>query len=505
MERIDLMDDAWDGVAARVALGELPSETEIAHALEGAGALDDPRALERVRASLDRFWELVHDAPGRALGLALVAAVVADHQAAPTALRSELRRRQATALFALGRARDSADALDEALRVLARDPGADALEAARTRAALLGFLGNARLAMGEVRPALVALEEAISLARAQGLKQALGTYLSSLGNARFFSGEARAAVAYYEDALALAREVGSREGEAVNLNNLGLARQALGDHEGALECYQDAMTIARTLGDRRSGGAIEANISQVHFEQGALDDALTHQEAALELARAADDRGTQAVSLLRLAAIARERGAVSEAHARTEEAAQLLEAMDDPRRSGAWIEAGRVRVEVGELEAARGLFARALEAARAVGDGRGALAALRERGRAERLLGRYMESALDLGLALSLALDVEDLDLEALVRLDIAETFAALRETQKARSALQRAADRVAARPGSLLEAQHALARAAVAQAVGETAEAREVLEELVRSARERGLVAFQREAARRLGALPPP
>lgn len=503
MERIDLMDDVWDEVAARVALGELPSEDEIARALEGAGALDDPRALERVRASLDRFWELVHDAPGRALGLALVAAVVADHQAAPTALRSELRRRQATALFALGRARDSAAALDEALVVLARDPGTDAVEAGRTRAALLGFLGNARLAMGQVQPALVALEEAIALARAQGLRQALGSYLSSLGNARFFSGEARAAVEYYEDALRIAREVESREGEAVNLNNLGLARQALGDHEGALECYQDAMTIARVLGDRRSGGAIEANISQVLVEQGSLEEALTHQEAALELARGADDRGTQAVSLLRLAAIARERGAISEAHARTEEAAQLLESMEDPRRSAAWVEAGRVRLEVGEVEGARALFERALEGARAVGDVRGELAALRELGRVLRLLGLNPDSAGQLGRALSLAQEVEDPDLETLLRLDLAETLAAMREPHEARSVLRRAADRVAARPGSLIEAQDALARAAVALAAGETTDAREVLEELVRTARDRGLVAFQREAARRLGELP--
>lgn len=499
----DAIDDAWDGVAARVALGELPTEPDVAAALDGAGALRDPRALERVQAALDRFWELVHHAPGRALGLATVAAVVADHGAAPAPLRSELRRQQATALFALGRARDSAAAVEAALSALGSDPGPDADEAARTRAALLGFLGNARLALGQVTPALVALEEAIALARARGLRRAMGTYLSSLGNARFFAGEARAAAGYYEDALAIAREEGSREGEAVNLNNLGLARQALGDLDGALERYQDALSIARQLGDRRSAGAIEANIAQALFEQGDLEGAQRHHEVAIELARSAEDRGTEAVALLRMAALLRERGALSEAQARVEEADALLGAIDDPRRSGAWVEAARLRLDGADDPAgARALLERALDAARAVGDRRTELAALRELGRVERRARRQDAAHERLTEALDLARDLEDPDLVAWTRIDLADLCAEVGHPTDARRHLDRAAERVAEREGSLLEAHAALARAALAAATGERARARAALDDLARSARAAGFVAVQREATRRLAAM---
>lgn len=503
MARTDSIEEAWEGVVARVVLGELPGEPDVVAALEGVGALADPRALERVEAALRRFWELVHHAPGRALGLVTVAAVVADRCAAPAALRGEARRRQATAQFALGRTRDSAATLEAALAALARDPGPDPAEAACTRAALLGFLGNAHLAGGQVSPALVALEEAIALARAQGLRQALGTYLSSLGNARFYSGEARAAADYYDAALDIARARGSREGEVVNLNNLGLARQALGDLEGALDCYRAAQALARQLGDRRSAGAIEANVAQVLFEQGDLEAALRHQEAALELARSAEDRGTQATAHLRLSALLRERGALSEAHAHTEAADALLAATDDPRRSGAWVEAARLRVEVADHEAARALLERALEAARRAGDRRGELAALQELGRVERRSGP-LDAALErLAAGLELARELEDPDLVTLARIDLAEACAQADRLDEARAHLDGAAARVAEREGSLLEAQHTLGRAAVARAAGDLTRARALLEQLARAAREAGFAAVQREATRRLAALP--
>lgn len=501
-ERPDRIDDAWDGVAARVTLGELPSEPEVARALEGAGALPDPRALERARAALDRFWELVRDTPGRALGLVTVAAVVADRSEAPGTLRSELRGRQAAALFALGRTRDSTAALETALQLLTREPGPDAAETARTRSTLLYYLGNARLAGGDVGRSLVALEEAIALARAHGLRGELARNLSSLGNARLFAGEARAALEYYEEALRLSRDKTNREGEAVNLNNLGLARQALGDLDGALESYQDALGIAKQLGDRRSAGTIEANLALVLAEQGELEQAQKHQEAALELARASDDRATQAVALLRLAAIARERGALSEAQAQLEQAEALLAAMGDPRRSGAWIETGRLRLEVADAEAARALFLRALALSRDVGDRRAELVSLRELGRAERHLGLDAGSVERLREALVLAQDLEDPDLVALVAIELAESLARAGQVVEARKLLASSAGRAAERAGSLIEAQHALARASVARATGDSFQAREILDHLVRAARELGFVALQREATRRLAAL---
>ncbi len=516
---MDRVDDAWWSLAGRVALGELPDEEDVLVALERADLLDE-RTVERAREALERFWEHVHEAPARALGLVTVARVAAAKAGGPPALGADLAHRQAMALYALGRARDSARTLEGALPLAVRPvkdaSGAwadDASEAAGRRSGLLGFLANARLAQGDVPRALVALEEAMALARVHALRPQLGLLLSGLGNARLFVGEARAAADYYDDALRIARDLGNREGEAVNLNNIALARQALGDHEGALELLREALALARLLGDRRSAATIEANLAFALAEQGDLEQAALHQGLALELARAADDRSTQAVALVRLAAVARERGALAEAQARLDEADQLLAALEDPRRSSAWLEGARVALEVPDAEGARTLLTRALDVARAVGDRRAEAQVVRELGRAERLVGALEPSRAHLEDALAIARELEDPDLEAAAAASLAETRALESRGLEAGLAtdaglaaavalLEGSSARAAARAGSPLEALHTLARAAVARASGELPRARALLEELVRASAERGHVAIEREAARRLAAL---
>lgn len=496
--------EPWLALAGRLAGEQLADEAEVLRSIDRAGLLEDPLALERAVAALETFWELVHDEPGRALGLVTVGWVAARRAGeAPAALLADLRHHQGVALFALGRSRDAAAALEGGLH-FARVP-AGAVEAgdfARRRAALLGWLATVRLGQGNVPRALVALEEGIALARGHGLRALLGVLVSRLGNARLFVGEARAAADYYEDALRISRSLGNKDGEAVNLHNLGLARQGLGDLDPALELFHEALALAHHLGDRRHAATIEANIAHVLAEQGDLEQAALHHEVALELARATSDRATQAVALVRLAGVSRERGALSEAQARLDEAERLLQQLDDPRRTAAWVEGAKVALEVPDADGARALLLRALGAAREVGDRRGEAHALRELGRAERVAGRLDRSLEHLTGAFELAKELEDPDLEALAASSLAESSALGRDVAAAHALLERTAGRASARAGSTVEAQHALARAAVARAAGDVPLARALLEELVAAARERGLVATQREASRRLASM---
>src|SRR5947209_15529780 len=106
--------DAFDAVAKSYAAGELRDDAAVERALRERGVLDAPAdALQsRIRSTVERFWDVVHEDPSQALGLATAAYVAANFRGANALIRAELRHRRGTALFALGRARESAIELE---------------------------------------------------------------------------------------------------------------------------------------------------------------------------------------------------------------------------------------------------------------------------------------------------------------------------------------------------------------------------------------------------------
>lgn len=498
------MDDqeaAWEELAGRIALRELTSDDAVVEALEPTGLLEDPQALARARGLLERFWGMVQQDPTRALGQATLAAILAAQLGAPAVLQAELCLRRATALFALGRSKQTLALLGDGLADLAAAEQVDPGEALRTRAALLGLVGKAYLAQGQVRNALVALEEALAIVRQQDLRPALGGLLSALGNARVHAGDASSAEEYYGEALRIARKHGNREGQVVCLGNLGLVHHFLGKPGRAQERYEEALELARQLGDRRSAAGLLTNLGLLMVEAGELEQATRRYDAALELARDLNDELSAVVALMHQASVARMRGALERADELLAEGARGLEEVGDPRLSAVWSEQGHVLLARGELPAARSAFLRALERARITGERRAECQALIGLGRTALRGGDAAEAQGHLGEALELALELESPQLRGEAHVVQARASLATGDLEQAEAALAAARSVVGDAKGSLLASRVDLAGAALlARTDPEGARAR--LGRHLQELRQRGLALLAAEAARMLGEL---
>ena len=254
----------------------------------------------RLEALSEDFFSLLTQAPRRALAQVALAEAYARTRGEAARL-SELVLRRATAQFMLGCCAAAAEATALELARLGRS-GSSA-----ERLALLTLRGQALIARGELRPALVALEEALALARAQPRQPLLGVVLSAFGNARLHGGDLESAGEYYREALDRGRIQGQVEGEAVNLGNLGLVQFLSGDYPAAEGAYSEALGLAIGDEDRRAVTVVEANLGLLLTERGELAQAEKLLEGASARSRGAGDAQRARHCLVRLARVARER------------------------------------------------------------------------------------------------------------------------------------------------------------------------------------------------------
>ncbi len=105
-------------------------------------------------------------------------------------------------------------------------------------------------------------------------KKTHGSVLGNLGLAYSALGQVEKAIQYYEKALAIAQEIGDRRGEGNRLGNLGLAYSDLGQVEKAIQYYGNALAIAQEIGDRRGEGAWLNNLGFVFQNEKKYREAL---------------------------------------------------------------------------------------------------------------------------------------------------------------------------------------------------------------------------------------
>jgi len=218
------------------------------------------------------------------------------------------------------------------------------------RATLLGELGIAYLAMGEARPAIAILEEALLIAREIGDRRGEGNALGNLGNAYAALGDARKAIEYYEQYLAIAREIGDRRGEGNALGNLGSAHAALGDARKAIEYYEQQKAIVREIGDRQGECAALGNLGDEWRKLGETEKARDCVEQGLQLALLAGDplRIVQVAWLLGW--VYADTGDAATAVALEAFALARFQAMGYPQARAAGARLARYREEMGENE-----------------------------------------------------------------------------------------------------------------------------------------------------------
>jgi non-specific serine/threonine protein kinase len=88
-----------------------------------------------------------------------------------------------------------------------------------------------------------------------------------------------------EEALSLAREIGDREAEAYHLGNLAVHASELGDHDLAMTRYEASLAVARAAGSPRPMVLALHNLAIEDWDRGEHATAMSRLEEALALAR----------------------------------------------------------------------------------------------------------------------------------------------------------------------------------------------------------------------------
>jgi CHAT domain-containing protein len=226
---------------------------------------------------------------------------------------------------------------------------------------------------GDYRAAAATLSAARPLAEAAGDKARLAAVVGSLGNARIAIGPPDQAQTELEEAIALARESGTPSVAAAALNNLGNLLAFGEDNEHALERYTAAATEAEAAGNALLAVQARANAARaaLQLEQYATAEELLAK--ALEAANALPPSRDKAFLLVNLgrtsfrlgkAAPDRRQPAFLRAHQTLSAAANLATEQGDARtESYALGYLGELYEQQGRTDEALDLTRRALFAA----------------------------------------------------------------------------------------------------------------------------------------------
>jgi tetratricopeptide (TPR) repeat protein len=137
------------------------------------------------------------------------------------------------------------DRADQALLAVPSSPGWESLDAPeRLHAAVFETYLDLQ---GHSLDRRQALEQGLIAVRHLGQRQNEGAILGNLGLAYRALGEVRRAIEHYEQALAISRAIGDRRGEGAHLGNLGLAYSELGRIEEARQVWTLALRIFEAI------------------------------------------------------------------------------------------------------------------------------------------------------------------------------------------------------------------------------------------------------------------
>jgi tetratricopeptide (TPR) repeat protein/cellulose biosynthesis protein BcsQ len=154
----------------------------------------------------------------------------------------------------------------------------------------LGSLGSAYTALGQPQRAIDFHQQALAIYRDIHDRGGEGNALGNLGNAYRNLGQPEQALDFFQKRLAITRDLGDRQGEGHALGSLGLAYADLGEVQRAIEFYQQQLAIARDLGDRRGEADALGNLGSAYADLGRPQRAIEFHQQQLAIARDLGDR-----------------------------------------------------------------------------------------------------------------------------------------------------------------------------------------------------------------------
>lgn len=228
-----------------------------------------------------------------------------------------------------GRLRPALKLLDEAIERVGEDRR-------RVRARLLEARAEVRLATDDAASATADAAEGIRLARGTGDEDLEASLLGVLGRAARAAGDVEQARGAHEAALVLLRPRGPSRTAAVHLASLARMASDAGAHLGALRLSQEAEQIYRAVGDMGGCASELGRQALLTTRRGEVSRALSLAGAALDLARRAGDEVVVMVQLGTLGQVWLVAGRPMRARALLQEALQIAERRDDQLARG-WL------------------------------------------------------------------------------------------------------------------------------------------------------------------------
>jgi tetratricopeptide (TPR) repeat protein len=247
--------------------------------------------------------------------------------------------------------------------LLPKDPFKEkpVLTSIKTHGGILGNLGLAYSALGQVEKAIEHYDQALVIAREIGDRRNEGNWLGNIGSAYYQLGQVEKAIEHYDQALVIAREIGDRRGEGNGLGNIGLAYSDLGQVDKAIEYNKQALVIAREIGDRRNEGAGLGNIGSAYYQLGQVEKAIEHYDQALVIAREIGDRRGEGTWLGNLGLAYYQLGQVEKAIEHYDQALVIAREIGDCCGEGNWLgNIGIAYYQLGQVDKAIEYYEQAL-------------------------------------------------------------------------------------------------------------------------------------------------
>ncbi len=230
----------------------------------------------------------------------------------------------------------------------------------------MGYLRLARTA--EFQAAIAEYEILARLSAQAGWQRGQIAALCDIGIALDSLGQMRPAIRRLEQALAMIREVGDEEDEVLPLTNLAGFYEAVGDLTRALRTGERALSLLRRTGQRQGEVVALLNLAKVHRHQGRLPEALELLHESLAISRAIGARHEEVDALVTIGMVQGDGGRCEAATAALAAGLDTAEQLSDSRLEiYAHIGLAVVEIRQGHLDDAAKRLDGALETVERIG------------------------------------------------------------------------------------------------------------------------------------------
>jgi serine/threonine protein kinase/tetratricopeptide (TPR) repeat protein/TolB-like protein len=215
--------------------------------------------------------------------------------------------------------------------------------------------------LGENAKAGVVCEEARRIFAETGDRGELARALHSMAEVPLNQGDLATAGKLYRQALAILREIGDQQGIGSELINLGLIAAKQGDFTAGLKMYDESFRSYQQAGDKPGMAAVTGNTGNLLRAQGKLTQALAHYRETLAISNELGHRSSAALALQAIGLALADQGDLPGAYKMLQQALAIQREIGEKSNYADTLRGlGRVVMQQADLQQARKIFDQAL-------------------------------------------------------------------------------------------------------------------------------------------------